>query len=112
MLLAFTPNQESFYDSFFTKPPINFSCSLVATSDPHSALNYKIIFPYEVYDDAWQPSIPTTNRSADCIFYYSCSKFRESHVNTILSLKYSIAYHKQWGPNCDYYIFALSSLVK
>ena len=99
--------RETAYDKFFQEPPINITCSKVASSDPRTALNYLTAFPYEVYDDNWKPLDTIKNKEVDCIFYYSCSILRQNHVKIINNLNYKTVYYKEWGPKCDYYIFKL-----
>lgn len=99
----------TFYDTFFTNPPINETCNFVATADPHSAINYKTDFLYEVFDENWKPSENIKNHKVDCIFYRSCSKDRDSQIKEIEDLGYKTIYTTPPG-GCNYRVLKYKSI--
>jgi len=102
LALFFRGYDEKAYQSFFINPPINFSCGRAATSDPRSVINYKVDFPYEVFDEYWTET-NIIKKNPDCIFYFSCYKNREEHIKKLNKLNYSLEYPRDTG-SCLYAI--------
>ena len=99
----FIYSNEKAYQDFFIVPPINFSCEKVISVDSRSAINYKVFFPYDVFDEKWNEK-NILKEKPDCIFYFSCYKNREEHIRKLTEINYSLGYLKDTG-RCSYAIF-------
>jgi hypothetical protein len=101
--LSFFMDENTFYYSFFMNS--SYDCSSVITSDPHTALNYKTLFPYEVFDNNFEPTDNLLNKEGDCIFYVSSSSNATNQIDFIRSLGYEQIYFED-----RYYKYAVFKL--
>ncbi|MDO8460455.1 MAG: glycosyltransferase family 39 protein [Nanoarchaeota archaeon] len=103
LITFFIRYDEVDYQKFFINPHIEISCKEVLTSDARSAINYKVLNPYQEYNEKWTTA-SVLKEKPDCIFYFSCYQNRSSHIKEINNLNYNSSYLNNNG-RCTYAIF-------
>jgi len=102
-------SSERDYTAFFTDSK-EIYCESSSTSDPRVVLNpdvQKVIFPYEVFDNNWsldRRGVMIAKENPNCIFYFSCSEFKDGQIKEIEGLGYRLRVTKDTG-RCKYAIF-------
>jgi len=102
--LPFFVSGGDFYQEFFMND--SYECDVVITSDPHTALNYKTVFPY-LYDSDWSSFDSVVHREGDCVFYASLYPNSTNEIEFVESLGYEKVYFED--RHLKYAVFKLKN---